>query len=106
VPIWAQVGHDQGIVAMKRLDYLCLSMLSLASLANVVLLPSANGLADTLPSQRVAAYFATAHLAIGTKWIVTQCVPALWISRPSARADASALIITLPQGACARRAAA
>ena len=66
---------------MKRLDYLCLTTLSLASLGNIVLLPSLNGLDGTLPSERVAAYFATAHLAIGTKWIVTQ-VPARMVLPP------------------------
>ena len=72
VPAWAQVGHDAGIVAMKRLDYLCLVTLSLATLGNVVLRPSLNGMDGTLPSERVLAYFATAHLAIGSKWVVSQ----------------------------------
>ena len=72
LPVWAQVGHNAGIVAMKRLDYLCLVTLSLATLGNVVLRPSLNGLDGTLPSERVLAYFATAHLAIGSKWIVSQ----------------------------------
>ena len=72
VPAWAQVSHDAGIVAMKRLDYLCLVTLSLATLGNVVLRPSLNGMDGTLPSERVLAYFATAHLAIGSKWVVSQ----------------------------------
>ena len=81
LPRWARVNHDAAIVCLKRLDYLSLTTISMAALGNIVLNPGVNGLDGSTPAERVAAYYASAHLAIGTKWIVTQ-VPARMVMVP------------------------
>jgi hypothetical protein len=81
LPVWARMSHASSIVLLKRIDYACLITLSAAALCDAVLLPQAETLRSTLPSARVTAYFATAHLAIGTKWIITQ-VPARVVVTP------------------------
>ncbi len=63
------------VVRLKRFDYVCIMVLSATALADM--LTSTADYADERPAARAAAYFASAHLAIATKWIVTQVRVAL-----------------------------
>ena len=90
---------------LKRLDYLCIWAQSAAALTSCLLrdasdlplMPVSLALGPPgSPAARAAAYFATGHLALGTKWVLTQarllhraahraCTLLMWLAQVPAR---------------------
>jgi hypothetical protein len=71
LPAWARAPHDVMIVRLKRTDYVAIMALSVTALMDMLTSSDQRWGAER-PAARAAAYFTSAHLAIATKWVVTQ----------------------------------